>query len=398
MAPSAAAAPDLFRQGIAGLSGVAGGQGRAVLDTLRLASSGMDSFEKALFARELNAYANAHADQVADAVTNARLITAIFLGAGVAIHAAPAALACMQNPLCLTEATVALGEAAAGDALGGASLVPAISVASGMLVLRKGDEVLAVINQTTGKPIYRFTGEAGDLSAAERAVLEALDLPKAGSNGGVSLATRQWDNWQPPAGYTRNADGTVTHNGSGQLYTPVRDASGNVRFDSRGNPVFNTQSAGSTAQTTLTQPSTSGPVINAPATNRTPESYFGQQRRFWTDDPVQFNGNRVYQRNDQFDPRQVSTWRENGQLVQGTNLERMASGRAPIGNDGRPINLHHMTQTQGGAIAEVTQTFHQKNFGTIHINTGSLPSGINRAEFDAWRADYWRNRAGTWGQ
>jgi filamentous hemagglutinin len=134
------------------------------------------------------------------------------------------------------------------------------------------------------------------------------------------------------------------------------------------------------------------------APNRTPESYFGQQRRYWTDDPVQFNGNRVYQRNDQFDPGQVSTWRENGQFVQGTNLERMASGRAPIGNDGRPINLHHMTQTQGGAIAEVTQTFHQQNFGTIHINTGSLPSGINRAEFDAWRADYWRNRAGTWGQ
>lgn len=47
----------------------------------------------------------------------------------------------------------------------------------------------------------------------------------------------------------------------------MRDASGGVRFDSRGNPVFNTQSAGSTAQTTLTQPSTSGPVINLPGPN-----------------------------------------------------------------------------------------------------------------------------------
>ncbi|MEH0069215.1 hypothetical protein V6L77_01000 [Pannonibacter sp. Pt2-lr] len=89
---------------------------------------------------------------------------------------------------------------------------------------------------------------------------------KAGG-GGPNPNSRQWDNWQPPAGYTRNADGTVTHGGSGQIYTPVRDASGNVRFDSRGNPVFNTQSAGSTAQTTLTQPSTSGPVINAPGPN-----------------------------------------------------------------------------------------------------------------------------------
>lgn len=48
----------------------------------------------------------------------------------------------------------------------------------------------------------------------------------------------------------------------------MRDASGNVRFDSRGNPVFNTQSAGSTAQTPLTQPSTSGPVINSPGPSR----------------------------------------------------------------------------------------------------------------------------------
>lgn len=143
-------------------------------------------------------------------------------------------------------------------------------------------------------------------------------------------------------------------------------------------------------------PETASEYANAP--NRTADSYFGQQRNFWTADPIEFNGNRVYQRNDQFDPGQVSSWRENGQVVQGTNLERMASGRAPIGNDGRPINLHHMTQTQDGAIAEVTQSFHQQNFGTIHINTGGLPSGINRGEFDAWRADYWRSRAGTWGQ
>jgi hypothetical protein len=35
------------------------------------------------------------------------------------------------------------------------------------------------------------------------------------------------------------------------------------------------------------------------------------------------------------------------------------------------------------------------------FTSASVPLGecrINRAEFDAWRADYWRNRAGTWGQ
>ncbi|MGO4569470.1 HNH/ENDO VII family nuclease [Rhizobium sp. 2YAF20] len=38
------------------------------------------------------------------------------------------------------------------------------------------------------------------------------------------------------------------------------------------------------------------------------------------------------------------------------NLELMQAGRAPIGPDGNPINLHHMTQTQDGPIAELTQT------------------------------------------
>ncbi len=48
---------------------------------------------------------------------------------------------------------IALAEASAGDALGGASLTPAISVASGMLILRKGDEVVGVIEQATGRAV-----------------------------------------------------------------------------------------------------------------------------------------------------------------------------------------------------------------------------------------------------
>jgi filamentous hemagglutinin len=52
-----------------------------------------------------------------------------------------------------------------------------------------------------------------------------------------------------------------------------------------------------------------------------------------------------------------------------------------------------MIQTQHGPITEVTQSFHQQNFGTIHINTGKLPSGVNRTEFNTWRRNYWKNRA-----
>lgn len=100
---------------------------------------------------------------------------------------------------------------------------------------------------------------------------------------------------------------------------------------------------------------------------------------------------------DTFTEGKVSTWKENGKEngkeVIGTNIERMELGRAPIGSDGKTINLHHLTQKQDGAIAEVTQTFHQKNYSTIHMNTGELPSTINRSEFASWRKEYWKARA-----
>lgn len=116
-------------------------------------------------------------------------------------------------------------------------------------------------------------------------------------------------------------------------------------------------------------------------------SYFRGERQYWSANPVEVLGNRVFQRNDLINPNFVDP--KSGK----TNLELMQMGRAPIGPDGSPINLHHMIQSQNGAIAEVTQSFHQQNYSTIHINTGGLPSGINRSEFDAWRREYWRGRA-----
>lgn len=71
----------------------------------------------------------------------------------------------------------------------------------------------------------------------------------------------------------------------------------------------------------------------------------------------------------------------------------MELGLAPLGPDGKSINLHHMIQTNDSSIAEVTATFHQTNSKVIHINPNTVPSGINRNEFDAWRKTYWINRA-----
>lgn len=94
----------------------------------------------------------------------------------------------------------------------------------------------------------------------------------------------------------------------------------------------------------------------------------------------------MYQRSDLINPALVD---RTGM----TNLQRMQEGLAPIGPDGWAINLHHMLQTQSGPIAEVTATMHQQYSRILHINPSSIPSGISRGAFDAWRSDYWMWRA-----
>ncbi|MBT0716682.1 hypothetical protein HGT71_00050 [Rosenbergiella epipactidis] len=128
-------------------------------------------------------------------------------------------------------------------------------------------------------------------------------------------------------------------------------------------------------------------LINKASDDVTSVSYFRQERKYWSAEPVNINGNKVYQRNDLFDPKYIDP--KSGK----TNLELMKIGRAPVGKDGKPVNLHHMLQKQDGPIAEVTQSFHKDNHSVIHINDNSVPSGINRTEFNKWRSDYWKQRA-----
>lgn len=71
----------------------------------------------------------------------------------------------------------------------------------------------------------------------------------------------------------------------------------------------------------------------------------------------------------------------------------MKQGLSPIGPDGKSLNLHHMTQRNESSIAELTATFHQQNSSVIHINPNTIPSGIDRKQFDKWKRDYWKHRA-----
>ncbi|WP_375630384.1 MULTISPECIES: HNH/ENDO VII family nuclease, partial [unclassified Bartonella] len=132
--------------------------------------------------------------------------------------------------------------------------------------------------------------------------------------------------------------------------------------------------------------------------------YLGQERKFWSK-PIEVGFeinhkeekitqiNKVYQRDDLFDPNRISEWTVNKKKVTGTNIERMKAGRAPIGFDNKPIELHHMLQTHDGSIAEVTNAFHNKHNSAIHINPNTMGSAIDRDLFDKWRTQYWKERA-----
>nr|WP_254770982.1 HNH/ENDO VII family nuclease [Bartonella harrusi] len=135
--------------------------------------------------------------------------------------------------------------------------------------------------------------------------------------------------------------------------------------------------------------------------------YLGQERKFWSADPVEvefemtYKGekitqkNKIYQRDDLFDPNRISEWKVKGETVWGTNIERMKAGNAPIGFDGKSVELHHMLQTPDGPLAEVTNAFHNEHHSVIHINPNTMGSGIDRQQFNKWREKYWKDRAKT---
>ncbi len=100
---------------------------------------------------------------------------------------------------------------------------------------------------------------------------------------------------------------------------------------------------------------------------------------------VKVNGKTVLIDNSTFDPDFID-----GNGI--SNRQRMANGLAPIGNDGYPVNLHHLDQTNNGSIVEMTQSLHRTNYFKIHTNTGDYPSLIDRPAFTIWRNGYWKWR------
>lgn len=108
---------------------------------------------------------------------------------------------------------------------------------------------------------------------------------------------------------------------------------------------------------------------------------------YWGKSKV-FEGTKVYQHRSIIDPDYID------ERTKKTNLELMKKGNAPIGQDGKPINLHHLLQTHDGPVAEVTYEFHFGYYKVLHINVGTkYPSGIDKNEFKKWKRKYWKDRA-----
>ena len=101
---------------------------------------------------------------------------------------------------------------------------------------------------------------------------------------------------------------------------------------------------------------------------------------------VDVNGKTVTMDKNTFDPGFVD---KQGR----TNTQRMEQGLAPIGTDGKSVNIHHIDQTDNGPVMEITATEHQQNYSKLHTNIGQAPSKINRSKFNKWRREYWKWRS-----
>jgi len=75
-----------------------------------------------------------------------------------------------------------------------------------------------------------------------------------------------------------------------------------------------------------------------------------------------------------------------------TNKERMESGLAPLTNEGKPIELHHIGQKADSPLAELTMEEHRGKGNDTILHDKTVESEIDRNQFNMEKADHWKNR------
>lgn len=73
-----------------------------------------------------------------------------------------------------------------------------------------------------------------------------------------------------------------------------------------------------------------------------------------------------------------------------SNIERMKLGLAPLGKDGKAVELHHLKQKDNGLIIELTRREH--NIYSNNLHRYKQESEINRNAFNKFKKQYWKER------
>ena len=106
---------------------------------------------------------------------------------------------------------------------------------------------------------------------------------------------------------------------------------------------------------------------------------------------ARFDGNKIIQNNRSFDLAQVDS-------AGRTNIERMNRGMAPIGKDGKAVELHHLLQTEDGGLIELTQTAHRGKgtYAFWHNTDSSFTSVVDHGKsWTNFTKSYWKWRNNT---
>ena len=114
-----------------------------------------------------------------------------------------------------------------------------------------------------------------------------------------------------------------------------------------------------------------------------------------------FDGRVVYKLKEGIDPgkpsiidRSVHPEIRERLLGGATNLDLMKKGNAPIGLDGKQVNLHHLFGQEPGPMAELSATDHQVNHKVLHdfIEKSFRKDTSLENQYDRFRKLYWKER------
>ena len=75
----------------------------------------------------------------------------------------------------------------------------------------------------------------------------------------------------------------------------------------------------------------------------------------------------------------------------------MSNGYAPIGTDGKQINLHHVIGEEPGPMIELLDSTHKRYYKPLHglIEEGNSfrNNRLLKRQYEKFRRNYWKERA-----